>query len=134
MEIIRGMYGLPQEAILENNLLVHCLHNHGYYQVKLTPVLWVHVWRHISFTLVLEYFGIGYVVREHAYHLMSSLKMYCEKITTDWEVKLYCGIAMKCNYTKRYIYISMPGYLKEALHQFGHNTSIKPYHQPYSEL
>ena len=43
----------------------------------------------------MEYFGIFNVGREHADHLMSALKVYDEKITTDWEGKLYCGITMK---------------------------------------
>ena len=58
-------------------------------------------------------------------------EMYYENITTEWEGKLYCGITMKWNYTKRYVDISMTRYVKESLHQFGHNTTIKPQHQPY---
>ena len=37
MEIIQGMYGLPQSVIIKNNLLAQRLDNHGYYQVKRTP-------------------------------------------------------------------------------------------------
>ena len=47
MEIIRGMYGLPQAVILANNILAQRLINHGYYQVKQTQGLWLHVWRPI---------------------------------------------------------------------------------------
>ena len=32
---------------------------------------------------------------------------------------------------KRYLDISIPGYVKEYLHQFGHRTTIKPQHQSY---
>ena len=60
------------------------------------------------------------------------MKIYYENITTDWEGKLYCGITMKWNYTKRYIDISILVYVKEYLHQFGHKTPIKPQQQPYS--
>ena len=79
MEIIRGMYGLPQLGILADNLLKQCLINHGYYQAKQTPGLWIHLGIPISFTLVVDYFGIGYVGREHADNLMSALIMYYEK-------------------------------------------------------
>ena len=89
MEIMRVMYGLPQSGIIENNLLAQRLSNDVYYQVKQTPILWQHVWILISFTLVVENFGIGYVGREHVDILMSASKMYYEKITTDWEGKLY---------------------------------------------
>ena len=126
------MYGLLQAGILAKNLLVHCLHNCGYYQVKRTSGLWRHVWRTISFKLLVEDFGIGYVGRYHADHLMSARNMYYENITTDWEGKLYCGITMKWNDTKRYADISTPIYSKESLHQFCHKTPIKPQHQIYS--
>ena len=36
MEIIRGIYGLPQAGILAKHLLAQCLGNHRYYQVKHT--------------------------------------------------------------------------------------------------
>ena len=73
------MYGLPQAVILAKTLLAQLLVNHGYYQVKHTPVLWEHVWRPIVFTLIIDDFGIGYVRRENADHLMSALKIYHEK-------------------------------------------------------
>ena len=72
------MYGLTQAGILANNLLTQSLINHRYYQVKETPGLWQHVWRPISFTSVVEYFGIGYVIWEQTDHLMSSIKIYYE--------------------------------------------------------
>ena len=70
------MYRLPKAGILENNLLAQSLSNHGYWQVKKTPVLWPHVWIPISFKLVVGNFGIGYIGQEHANHLMSALKMH----------------------------------------------------------
>ena len=63
IEIIRGMCELPQAGILANNLITHRLRNHSYYQVKLTPGLWRHLCRSISFTLVVDDFEIGYVGR-----------------------------------------------------------------------
>ena len=76
MKIIRGMYGLPQAGILENNLPAQHLINHGCYQFKQKAGLWIHVWRHISFTLVEGKHSIGYFGREHADHMMSILKIY----------------------------------------------------------
>ena len=63
MEIIRRMYGLSQAGILAKQLVAQFLGNHGYYQVKHTPVLWQHLWRTILFTLVVNNFGIVYVGR-----------------------------------------------------------------------
>ena len=70
------------------------------------------MWIPISFTLVVDDFGIGYVGRDHEDHLMSVLKIYYKKITTYWEEKLYCVITMKWYYTKLYVDISIPGYVK----------------------
>ena len=70
------------------------------------------MWRPISFTLVVEDFGIGCLGLEHADNVMSALKIYYEKIKADWEGKLYCGITMKWNDTKKYVDISRPGYVK----------------------
>ena len=67
------MYGLPQAGILANNLLAQRLGNHGYYQIKHIPGMWCHVWRPILLTLVVNDFGIVYVGRENAYHIMSAL-------------------------------------------------------------
>ena len=46
---------------------------------KKTPQLWQHVWKPISFTLLVLGFGIGYIGLENADHLMSALKTYYEK-------------------------------------------------------
>ena len=97
------MYGLPQAGIIANNLPAQLLGNNGYYQVKNTSGLWHHIWSTISFTFAVEDFGIGYIGSEHADHLMSTLKIYYEKITTDWEGSLYCGITMKWNDVKWYV-------------------------------
>ena len=48
--------------------------------MKHTPGLWRHVWRPISFTLVVDNSGIGYVIQEHAYHLIIVLQMYNETL------------------------------------------------------
>ena len=100
METIHWMYEPPKAGILANNILVQCLGNQGYYQVKHTPGLWSRVWRPISLALVVKNIGIVYVGREHADNLTSALKMYYKKIASDWEGTLYCGITMKWNDAK----------------------------------
>ena len=66
MEIQWAMYGLPQDGILSNKLLKQRLAKHGYYKVVHTPGLWKHISKPISFTLVVDDFGIKYVGKEHA--------------------------------------------------------------------
>ena len=70
------MYGLPQAGLLANELLEKRLNQNGYYQSKLIPGLWKHQTRPITFTLVVDDFGVKYVGIEHAQHLESVLKQH----------------------------------------------------------
>ena len=71
MEIRKGMYGLPQSGIIAQDLLTKLLAKHGYRPCRHTHGLWKHDTRAISFTLVVDDFGVKYVGREHAEHLGS---------------------------------------------------------------
>eukprot|EP00804_Cyclotella_cryptica_P024442 CCRYP_019261-RA/>CCRYP_019261-RA protein AED:0.29 eAED:0.18 QI:0/0/0/1/0.33/0.25/4/0/786 len=108
MEIRRAMYGLPQAGVLANKLLQQRLAKHGYYEVAHTPGLWKHISLPISFTLVVDDFGIKYVGKEHADHLRNALKQHYT-IDIDWTGSLYCGIALKWDYHNKTVDISMPG-------------------------
>jgi hypothetical protein len=68
IEIQKGMDGLPQAGILTNELLQRNLAKDGYRPTKHTHGLWKHDTRPIS--LVVDDFGVKYVGREHAEHLM----------------------------------------------------------------
>jgi hypothetical protein len=59
IKIQKGMYGLPQAGILAQELLKKRLNKHGYHQSPLTPGLWWHDFRPISFTLCVDDFGIN---------------------------------------------------------------------------
>jgi hypothetical protein len=58
------------------------------------PCLWHHQTCQISFTLVVDEFGVKYVSKNNAKHLIESLKM-TYTLTEDWTGDLYCGIALK---------------------------------------
>jgi hypothetical protein len=68
IEIQKGMYGLPQAGILTNELLQHNLTKDGYRPKTHTYGLWTHDTRPISFSLVVDDFGVKYVGREHSEH------------------------------------------------------------------
>jgi hypothetical protein len=74
MKIIRTMYGLPQAGILSNQLLQKRLARDGYFELPHTPGLWKHVHRPVWFTLVVDDFGVKYIGKENANHLMNSLR------------------------------------------------------------
>jgi hypothetical protein len=74
LEMHRAVWGLPQASILANKLLHKQLLPHGYYKCKHTPGLWQHLTLPISFTLVVNDFGVKYVGREHINHLIKCIK------------------------------------------------------------
>jgi len=77
------------------------------------PELWYHVSRPISFTLVVDDFGVKFVGKEHADHLIASIKSTYKKLTEDWMGSLYCGITLEWDYVGRTVDISMPGYIRK---------------------
>ncbi len=72
-KIQKGMYGLPQAGIIAQQLLEKQLQQHGYRQSKTAPGLWKHDTRPISFTLVVDYFGVKYVGEKNAQHLLDTV-------------------------------------------------------------
>ena len=100
LEIRRAVWGLPQAGILANKLLRKRLKPHGYYECINTPGLWRHKTRPITFSLVVDDFGVKYVGKEHADHLINCLTMETYKLTEDWAGDLYCGISLRWNYEK----------------------------------
>jgi hypothetical protein len=130
LEIRQSIYGLPQAGILANKLLRKRLAPAGYYEVAHTPGLWRHAWRPISFTLVVDDFGVKYVGKEHADHLIKTIKKHYT-LSEDWEGSLYCGIKLDWNYDERYLDISMPGYVERMLQKFNHTKPTKKQNSPY---
>jgi hypothetical protein len=68
------MYGLPQAGILTNELLQRNLANDGYHPTQHTHGLCKHDTRPISFSLIVNDFGVKYVGREHPEHLLECIK------------------------------------------------------------
>jgi hypothetical protein len=93
IEIQKGMYGLPQVGILANELLQRNLAKDGYRPITHTHGLWTHDTRLISFSVVLDDFGVKYVVGEHAEHLMTCIKKNYS-ISSDWNGTAYCGLTL----------------------------------------
>jgi hypothetical protein len=118
MEISKGIYGLPQAGKLSQDRLVQHLAANEYIQCANTPCLFVHKTNGVAFTLVVDDFLIKFKERQSADHLLNSLReLY--KITTDFSPTLkYVGITLRRNRRKRYIDMSIPGYVKKAMQRF----------------
>ena len=122
MEIRKALPGLCQSGALAAKKLAADLKPFGYYQVPKTNGLWKHESRQISFTLVVDDFGVSYVDKADALHLEAALKKNYP-MTVDWTGDKYIGINLDWNYSKRELRTSMPGYVKKALKQFNHVLS-----------
>jgi hypothetical protein len=75
-------------------------------------------------------FGVKYVGKHHADHLLAALKRDYT-ISEDWTGGLYCGITLKWDYDARTVDISMPGYILKQLLKYLHSNPKRPQHAPY---
>ena len=90
-EIRTGMYGLPQAGRLAYIKLIGHLAKDGYIPTGHTPGLFKHITRPILFNLVITDFGVKFRGKQHAEHLIATLKKRHD-ITVDWDGSLFCGI------------------------------------------
>ncbi len=133
IEVQKCMYGLPQAGILAQNLLEKCLNKHGYFQNKAVPGLWTRDSRPISFTLVIDDFGIKYVGKEHVLHLLNLLKEHYE-IAVDWTGNKFIGLTMDWDYPSQKVHILIPGYIEKALTCFGHKRPKRKQNSPHKHI
>jgi hypothetical protein len=131
VEISKGMYGLPQAGILAFNQLKNHLANHDYDPCTHTPGLWTHSTRDITFSLVVDDFGIKYTNRHDAIHLLTVLEeLYT--VTTDWTGSLYLAMTLNWDNIHSTVDISMPGNVAKALECFQHTPHRRAEHSPYA--
>ena len=109
-EICKGMYGLKQAARLAFDRLVLNLAKHGYAPLRRNPGLWTHNTLPTVFALCVDDFGVKYLEKAHADHLINALQENYQ-ISINWEGKNYCGLKLGWNYTEGYIDLSMPKYI-----------------------
>ena len=76
----------------------------------MTPGLWTHEWRPICFSLVVDDFGVKYVGKEHAAHLVAALKETYD-IEVDEKGEKYVGISIDWDYKNGEVHLSMPARL-----------------------
>ena len=141
VKLKKGIYGLPQAGLLARKRLVAHLSKHDYHEDKDTHGFFKHLTRPVSFTLVVDDFGIKCSVagREHVQHLHDALRELYE-ITIDWSGTKYIGYTLKWDLNvdkaERKVTLSMPGYVSKALARFNvqkarHDTnSPGPYSPP----
>ena len=129
-EILKGMYGLKQAAILAYKKLKGVLGEAGYLQIDNTTGLWKHKTRKTVFALCVDDFGVKYFNKEDMDHLVRTLQQEYV-ITIDKNGKNYCGLTFDWHYKDKYVDVSMPNYIKKALQKYGHKPPKKPQYAPH---
>jgi len=118
VRIERGMYGLPPHAgRIAIDALIASLAPHGYHPCALTPGLWKHDHSDITFTLVVDDFGVRYTDRRLVETFLALLQQKYE-LKADWHGTRYCGLTLEWDYSNRLLDVSMPGYVERALQRF----------------
>ena len=98
--------------------------------MKFTPGLWRHTTRKTTFTLYVDNFGVIYLSRDDALHLVNAVK-YQYQCTVDWTGSLYCGLNLESHYGKVFVKVTMKDYVRRALAKFKHVPSKKLQHSPH---
>ena len=130
LEILKAMYGLKQAEKIAYDGLVKHLKPFGYIPTKHTPGYWRHNTKPISFVLCLDDFSIKYINENDLNYLLQALQTKYT-ITTDLTGSLYCDITLKWNYNKKYVDLSMPGYVQSAMHKFQHHPPRRRQYAPH---
>jgi hypothetical protein len=131
IEIRKGMYGLPQARILANQLFEKQLAAKGYYQCQHTPGLWQHMWRSITFCLVVDNFGIKVTNMANFKHLKMALEEHYT-IAVNYKGSLFCGIKLTWDYVCCHVNCSMPGDIATALKKYQNATLTVLQYAPYN--
>ena len=108
-----------------NKQLITRLEKEGYYEARTTPRIWFHKRRPIQFCLIVDDFGVEYIGKQHADHLVTILKQY-KNITKYWKVRKYYCIDLKWDYNKRTCRETMDGYILDLRKKYGHLPPNKP--------
>jgi hypothetical protein len=109
----KGMYGLPQAALLAQQRLVGHLAKHGYTQSDIVPCLFRHSDNGVTFVLVVDDFGIMHETIAGRDHLLKTLRLKY-KITVDEDGEHYLGMTIKHDKVANTIALSMPGYIRKV--------------------
>ena len=71
-------------------------------------------------------FGIKYIGKENALHLISALKDKYEDVEVNWDGDRLCGINLRWNYDKYQYKLNLPGYIHKLQKRFNIPTPTKP--------
>ena len=127
--IDKAWYGLKESGKLAGDDIRAHLAEYGYHESKYTAGLFKHESRPISFTLVVDDFGVKYKKLSDFEHLRDCLSLRY-KMKVDMDAKQYVGIDLEWDYNKRTLLCSMNEYVDTALKEFEHAIPKQHYCAP----
>jgi hypothetical protein len=107
-------YGLPQAGALSQKRLFKHLEDHGYTQIPSSPSVFRNRTGSIRFSLVVDDFAVVWKDRACIDHFISTLTTLYQ-VKVNWEGTKYLGMNIPINRTKRYVTITMDGYIQKLL-------------------
>ena len=111
------MYGLPMASKPVNDILFKRMIKAGYHPCQYTLGPWKHVWRPITFDLVVDDFGIKFEGGTHINHLKIPLEKH-HKVTVDQKGSKYIGIRLTWDYEGRTLHTIVPHFAKKSLNKY----------------
>ena len=86
--------------------------------------------RPANFVLIVDDFGVEYVGKQHAKHLLTTLQEH-HTVTTDWTGTKFAGIDIAWDYTIHTCCPTMAGCINKIQTYFSHTNPTKPEHSPH---
>jgi len=121
------MYGHPFAGRGANTDLVAHLAKHDFLQDPNIPCLFIHSTRPISFTLVVDDFGVKYTDLDDIHYLIHILEEKYD-VHSDLTGQKYIGVKLDWDYNANTLTPSMPNYVAAGIARFcpdGHLSPVK---------
>ena len=120
---------MPQAGLLAQQRLVKHLAEADYREDAFIPCLFTHATNGVSFTLVVDDFGVKFTGRPGVDHLIAHLKLQYD-LKVDWSGANYLGLTIAFDRQARTVSLSMPGYVKKALSRFASRGPFRQVKSP----
>jgi hypothetical protein len=112
-KVTRGLYGLPEAGRLAQKQLREHLAKFGYEAPDSSPCLFSNKDKTLTFSLVVDDFGIKYKRKADVLALQDALTKGGYKFSQDWSGSKYLGFKIDWDYEKDYVDLSLPGHIKD---------------------
>ncbi len=121
-DVTKSMYGLPHAGRISQDCFIERLASHGHLQ-NVTTCLFRHATNSVTFTLVVDDFGVKYMNSADTDDLIRCLRLYYD-VTIKKSPTKYLGITIAVDKAAREVRLSALGVIAKALKQFAAISTI----------